>query len=52
MNKQLTNFNELFERYLEETGPSVVWSKIKPPPKESVSVRNSFHKCKLASKLV
>ncbi|KAK3742238.1 hypothetical protein QZH41_009024 [Actinostola sp. cb2023] len=36
MQKQFSNFKELFNRYLSETGPSVVWSKINPPPAGSI----------------
>jgi len=38
MEKQFSNFKDLFEAYMGETGPSVVWSKIKPPPEGSVSI--------------
>ncbi|XP_032221634.1 UTP--glucose-1-phosphate uridylyltransferase isoform X2 [Nematostella vectensis] len=31
--KEMNNFKGLFKRYLQETGPSVVWEKIHPPPK-------------------
>ena len=31
------SFKELFGRFLEESGPSVEWQKIKPPPEGSVS---------------
>ncbi|KXJ22283.1 UTP--glucose-1-phosphate uridylyltransferase [Exaiptasia diaphana] len=34
--KQFANFRELFERYLGETGPSVIWEKIHPPPQGSI----------------
>lgn len=30
------SFKELFSRFLEETGPSVEWEKIKPPPEGSI----------------
>lgn len=30
------SFKELFARFLEDTGPSVEWEKIKPPPEGSV----------------
>ena len=33
----ISGFKELFGRFLEETGPSVQWEKIKPPPEGSVS---------------
>ena len=33
----MKGFKELFGRYLEEEGPSVLWDKIKPPPEGSVS---------------
>ena len=33
----MKGFRELFGRFLEETGPSVHWDKIKPPPEGSVS---------------
>lgn len=36
--KEFNDFNQLFGRYLRETGPSVVWSKIHPPPQGSVSL--------------
>ena len=35
--KNVKGFKELFARFLEETGPSVHWDKIKPPPEGSVS---------------
>ena len=33
----ISGFKELFGRFLEETGPSVQWERIKPPPEGSVS---------------
>jgi len=33
----ISGFKELFGRFLEETGPSVQWEKINPPPEGSVS---------------
>lgn len=32
----ISGFKELFGRFLEETGPSVQWEKIKPPPEGSI----------------
>lgn len=34
--KNMKGFKELFGRYLEEEGPSVLWDKIKPPPEGSI----------------
>lgn len=42
------SFKELFARFLEETGPSVEWEKIKPPPEGSVS--NDCHLRKMFDK--
>ena len=35
--RNVKGFKELFARFLEETGPSVEWEKIKPPREGSVS---------------
>lgn len=38
--KNMKGFRELFGRFLEETGPSVHWDKIKPPPEGSIVMYN------------
>ena len=36
VSKEFEGFQALFQRYLQETGPSVIWEDIKPPPAGSV----------------
>ncbi|XP_073248129.1 UTP--glucose-1-phosphate uridylyltransferase-like isoform X2 [Porites lutea] len=36
------SFKELFARFLEDTGPSVEWEKIKPPPEGSILKYNEI----------
>ena len=38
----MKGFKVLFARFLAETGPSVIWEKIKPPPEGSVSNEVEF----------
>lgn len=35
---ELAGFEQLFGRYLQETGPSVLWDKIKLLPEGGVSI--------------
>ena len=44
------SFKELFARFLEDTGPSVEWEKIKPPPEGSV--RNPYKNDNIIFRLV
>jgi len=50
MRQQLIGFESLFGRFLQETGPSVLWDKVVPLPSDRVS--NVFCCCYTLQNLI
>jgi len=40
---EFNNFANLFERFLQERGPSIEWEKIRPPAEGMVSISKTFN---------
>nr|XP_039274752.1 UTP--glucose-1-phosphate uridylyltransferase-like isoform X1 [Styela clava]XP_039274753.1 UTP--glucose-1-phosphate uridylyltransferase-like isoform X1 [Styela clava] len=49
LRKQYEGFQHLYKTFLEKTGPSVVWDKIKPPPVGSIHKYNEIAKTPMKS---
>lgn len=47
--KDFVGFQNLFRTYLEKTGPSIVWDKIKPPPQGAIQLYKDISSVPLQS---